>query len=137
MCINFCPKSRSNSFSFSCLQQSTHHHPSCYLHQFLLIKLQTSVIIMFINFSMELEEKYKKNSKLVFEPHIEYILKSFQLLGESAGFLCPLKKDPPETVKIKPWYVFIWLNILCLIACYRRPLKFLGSNFHSMWWKWR
>ena len=91
--INFCPKSRSSSFSFSCLQQSTHHHPSCYLHQFLLIKLQTSFIIIFISFCIGLAEKLKKNSKLVFWPHIQYIkFKSSHLLGEGAGYLCPLKK---------------------------------------------
>ena len=64
ICLNFCLKSRSSSFSFSFLQQSTHHHPSCYLHQFLFIRLQTSFIIMFICFSMGLAKKNKNKTSL-------------------------------------------------------------------------
>jgi len=50
-------------------------------------------------------DKKKPKIKLVFRPHISF-LKSSHLLGEGEGFLgkflCPLKKDPPETLKIKP-----------------------------------
>ena len=97
--IQNCLKS---NFLFFCLQLLTHHHPSCYPYQFLFIKfliikflLINFLLIMFICFSIGLAEKSKKNSKLVFRPTL-YI--------KDAGFLgnlfCPLKKDPPETLKI-------------------------------------
>ena len=136
MCINFCPKSRSNSFSFSCLQQSTHHHPSCYLHQFLLIKLQTSFIIIFISFSMGLAEKFKKKLKTsILTSYTIYQNQKFPLVGGRGGFPLSIEKKSTRNIKNKTLICSKKLNILFLIACYRSPLKNLGSIFHSMWLK--
>ena len=127
ICINFCPKSRSSSFSFSYLQQSTHHHPSCYLHQFLLIKLQTSFIIIFISFCMGLAENFKKKTQNQY----------FDLIYNTSKSKVPLsiEKKSTRNIRNKTLICFKKLNILFLIACYRSLLKNLGSIFHSMWLK--
>ena len=46
-----------------------------------------------------------------------------------------IENKSTRNIKNKTLICFKKINILFLIACYRSPLKNLGSIFHSMWLK--
>ena len=75
----------------------------------------------------------KKLKTSILTSYTIYQNQKFPLVGGRGGFPLTIEKKSTRNIKNKTLICFKKINILFLIACYRSPLKNLGSIFHSMW----